>query len=149
MAQLGVVLEGYRDAVIIAVTDPRTGLQRRLKFPPTIAEVVEACETESVAMDTRARYAAMPKPNFQRFYALLPKDDRPGRRANLFVSSDAPQYQAAYEWAMQADQADWRWDKNRGGIWVNWWASPLGGMKCGAWNVLKAEVKQQREAAES
>lgn len=57
--QLGVVLEEYADEVIIAVTHPRTGLQRRSKFPPSIAEVVEACNAEAVAAATRAKYAAM------------------------------------------------------------------------------------------
>lgn len=57
--QLGMVLEEYADEVIIAVTHPRTGLQRRSKFPPSIAEVVEACNTEAVAVATRAKYAAM------------------------------------------------------------------------------------------
>lgn len=138
MAQLGVVLEDYPDEVIIAVTSPRTGLQRRIKFPPTIAEVVEACQAEMVAMEARMRYAAMPKPVFHRPYVPLPKDDRPGRRANLFVPLDAPQYQAAYEWVMgQADEADWRWDKERGGLWVNWLESPLSGTKCASWSPLR------------
>jgi hypothetical protein len=42
--QLGSVLEDYRDDVIIHVTSPKTGIQRRLKWPPSIAEVVEACD---------------------------------------------------------------------------------------------------------
>lgn len=41
---LGAVLEGFPDEVIRYVCDPRTGLQRRMKWPPTISEVVEACE---------------------------------------------------------------------------------------------------------
>lgn len=142
IAQLGMVFEGYPDEVIVTVTSPRTGIQRRIKFPPSIAEVVEACDAETVAMDTRRRYAAMPsRPAYTRL--PVPPDDRPGRRANLFVSMDAPQYQAAYEWAMgNTDAADWRWDKERGGIWVNWWASPLGGLRCQSWNPLKAEVRK-------
>src|ERR1700742_3387067 len=41
---LGAVLEGFPDEVIRFVCDPRTGLARRMKWPPTISEVVEACE---------------------------------------------------------------------------------------------------------
>lgn len=44
MASLGIVLEGYPDAVIIYVTDPKTGVQRKTKWPPTISEIVEACD---------------------------------------------------------------------------------------------------------
>ena len=120
VAQLGMVLEGFPDAVIIAVTDPRTGIQRRLKFMPTIAEIVEACEAECVAQNTRARYAAMPKP--QKFVPL-PRDDRAGRRANLFIHADAPMYAQAVTWSQTADPADWKWDEEgRPGIWVglNW-----------------------------
>lgn len=44
VAQLGLVLTEFSDEVVIYVTSPRTGLQRRLKWPPTISEVIEACE---------------------------------------------------------------------------------------------------------
>src|SRR4051812_28055790 len=44
VTQLGVVLSDYPEEVIRYVTDPRTGLQRKLKFPPSIAEVIEACD---------------------------------------------------------------------------------------------------------
>ena len=44
MASLGMVLEGYSDDVIRYVTDPKTGIQRRSKWPPTVSEVVEACD---------------------------------------------------------------------------------------------------------
>jgi hypothetical protein len=42
--QLGTVLEDYPVAIIDQVTHPKTGIQRTCKFPPSIAEVVEACE---------------------------------------------------------------------------------------------------------
>jgi hypothetical protein len=60
IAQLGVVLEGYADAVILAVTSPRTGIQRRLKWPPSIAEVVEACDAEAAQRARVARHNSMP-----------------------------------------------------------------------------------------
>lgn len=44
LASLGVLLERYPDYVVERVSDPTSGLQRSSKFPPTIAEVVEACD---------------------------------------------------------------------------------------------------------
>ena len=44
MTSLGMVLEQYPDEVIVYVTDPRTGVQRKSKWPPTISEIVEACD---------------------------------------------------------------------------------------------------------
>lgn len=44
MLHLGMVLEQYPDEVCRFVTDPRTGIQRRIKWPPTISEIVEACD---------------------------------------------------------------------------------------------------------
>src|SRR4051794_33538079 len=44
VAQLGVILCDFQEEVVTYVTSPRTGLQRRLKWPPTISEVIEACE---------------------------------------------------------------------------------------------------------
>jgi hypothetical protein len=44
VAQLGTVLSDFPDEIVTYVTSPRTGLQRRSKWPPTINEVLEACE---------------------------------------------------------------------------------------------------------
>lgn len=44
VAQLGAVLEKYPEWVVRYVTEPTTGIQRRQTFPPSIAEVVKACE---------------------------------------------------------------------------------------------------------
>src|SRR3990167_3099534 len=52
LAQLGVILSKYPPAVVERITDPMTGLQRKLKFPPSIAEVVEACEAEMTHRET-------------------------------------------------------------------------------------------------
>lgn len=43
MVNIGAVLEQYPVETIRFVTDPRTGVQRRCKFPPTVAEAVDAC----------------------------------------------------------------------------------------------------------
>jgi hypothetical protein len=44
MASLGMVLEQYPDAVALYITDPRTGIQRHCKWPPSISEIVAACD---------------------------------------------------------------------------------------------------------
>lgn len=41
------VLTKYRPEVVSAVTEPSTGLPSRLKWLPSIAEIVEACEEEA------------------------------------------------------------------------------------------------------
>jgi hypothetical protein len=44
VVQLGAVLEDYPEEVILHVTSPKTGIQRRLKWPPSLAEIVEECD---------------------------------------------------------------------------------------------------------
>jgi hypothetical protein len=46
IATMGSILEDYPQAIVEYITDPKTGLQRRCKWPPTPAEVVEACAAE-------------------------------------------------------------------------------------------------------
>lgn len=46
IATLVAILEEYPPEIVAYVTDPKTGLQRRCKWPPTPAEVVEACAAE-------------------------------------------------------------------------------------------------------
>ncbi len=57
LASLGLVLEQYPDEVIKHVTDPRTGIQRRSKWPPSIAEIVEACDECAAGIKRRERFA--------------------------------------------------------------------------------------------
>ena len=40
------ILEEYPPEIVEYVTNPKTGLQRRCKWPPTPAEIVEACAAE-------------------------------------------------------------------------------------------------------
>jgi hypothetical protein len=46
LQNLNSILEQYSDDIIDRVTNPLTGIQRTSKFPPSIAEVVAACEQE-------------------------------------------------------------------------------------------------------
>jgi hypothetical protein len=57
MASLGAVLEQYQNEVIVYVTDPRTGVQRGCKWPPTIAEIVSACDTHAAHLSSRERFS--------------------------------------------------------------------------------------------
>jgi hypothetical protein len=52
------ILEEYPPEIVEYVTDPKTGIQRRSKWPPTPAEIVEACAAEigwraKIAMNSR------------------------------------------------------------------------------------------------
>jgi hypothetical protein len=62
IATIGAILEQYDQAIVEYVTDPRTGIQRRLKWPPSPAEVVEACDAEIIHREKISRYSSMPPP---------------------------------------------------------------------------------------
>jgi hypothetical protein len=62
VVQLGMILERYPPEVVEYVTDPMTGIQRRQTFPPSIAEVVSACEAEVIHREKISRYRSMPPP---------------------------------------------------------------------------------------
>lgn len=58
---IAATLAGYPVEVIQRVTDPRTGLQRKLKWLPEVADVVEACDAEVSRLEVIARAAALPE----------------------------------------------------------------------------------------
>lgn len=62
IATLGVILEQYPPEIVEYVTSPLTGIQRRLKFPPSPAEVVEACAAEIDHQVKVQRYSNLPPP---------------------------------------------------------------------------------------
>jgi hypothetical protein len=43
---MAAILSEYPQEVIARITDPRTGIVRRLKFLPRLAEIAEACDEE-------------------------------------------------------------------------------------------------------
>ena len=96
IAQLGVVFERYGADVADAVTDPRNAdaLQIKHKFPPSLAEVAEACEAEQQKRFRYAEAMKRPKPQLNRHYT--PPPSFPGCRANVLVRPDAPQYATVY-----------------------------------------------------
>lgn len=109
LVQLGMVLERYPDAVIRDVTSPVTGIQRRCKFPPSIAEIVEACDAE-VGRAERIRRMGPP-------IAPRPVEYVKRHRANVWVPIFAPQYAAMLARSQTADPMDFRFEE-RPGIWV-------------------------------
>lgn len=122
--QLGAVLESYEDAVIQYVCDPRTGVQRRSKWPPSIAEVVEACEAEATSIERRARYAAMPKPEMKRIAA--PKVTTPGAWANVLVHAEHPKYAdlLARTKVEGEEPRDWKIDERGLHVAMDWLDGP-------------------------
>src|SRR5262245_50014082 len=43
VAQLGTILQTYPPSVVEHISSPMTGIQRKSKWPPNIADIVEAC----------------------------------------------------------------------------------------------------------
>lgn len=56
VASLGMVLEQYPEDVVDFITNPRTGIQRTSKFPPTISEIVQACDARVADLKKQERY---------------------------------------------------------------------------------------------
>lgn len=119
MVSLGAVLEQFPDEVILYITDPRTGIQRRLKWPPTISEVVEACE------DHQAFLARTRKPCAVAAVRLPPPPVGIGQGdlANVHVPTCNARYAQLVEWSKTTSARLWRFGKSsdgRQGIWVDW-----------------------------
>lgn len=60
--QVATNLASFSPEVVEYVTSPTTGLQTRLQWPPSLAEIVEACRAEQAHRDKVARYSAMGPP---------------------------------------------------------------------------------------
>lgn len=119
VTSIAAVLTLYDRDLIREVTDPRTGISTTEKFAtymPNSGELKVYCDG---IRDRRARIAhleSLPRPG-PRMPRLI--DDSPGRRAQILVHSDAPQYQQMVERVQGADKADWRNDEEGRGIWVS------------------------------
>lgn len=100
---LGAILEGFPDGVIKYVCDPRTGLQRRLKWPPTISEVVEACE------EHQAYLAKMKAQRTARPLLDKPYEKPRAQPIMVFVAAEHPQYGTLIEWIRTAPHAAWEY----------------------------------------
>lgn len=58
-AAITVILAEYAPEVVQRVTDPRTGIARKLKFLPTVAELSEECEAAKSYLDAVHKLEAM------------------------------------------------------------------------------------------
>lgn len=118
VTQLGVILCDFPEEVVNYVTSPKTGLQRRSKWPPTISEVLEACEQHQEHL---ARLRA-PRPALVKRLEPLLRDRPAGSLAQVFVPEGHPRYDKLCEWAKDAGPMWWKFGKssdNRSGIWVS------------------------------
>lgn len=57
MAQAAVVLSSYSEETVLYVTDPRTGYQRRNKWPPNIPELWTACDEAKAFLAAESKMA--------------------------------------------------------------------------------------------
>jgi hypothetical protein len=120
VAQLGVILCDYPEEVVIYVTSPKTGLQRRSKWPPTISEIIEACEQHQLHLQRlRApRRGAIPQQ-----IETAPSSSQ-GSLARIFVPEGQARYSELARWSETAEPRFWRFGKSsdgsRQGIWVSY-----------------------------
>lgn len=118
-AAVAAVLIGFPRDVVQYVTDPRTGIPGTEQWLPSVAEVKQACIQRQAYL---ARLADFDRRFTNRsLAAALPAFDKnqPGRRANVLVPADAPQYPRLLEASKTADPADWKLDEcGRPGIWI-------------------------------
>ncbi len=119
VTQLGVILGDFPEEVVTYITSPKTGLQRRSKWPPTISEVITACEDHQVHLErlrTRRPIAIqLPAPVMDR---LLP-----GSLAKIFVPEGHDRYASLVTWSETAQDPYWKFGMSsdgRSGIWVSY-----------------------------
>lgn len=108
--QLGLVLERYSEEVAAAVSSPFTGIQRTLKRPPVIADIVEACDREAERLEGIKRLSQYKTAPYERLVEQ--------NLGVVFVPPHAPQYSAMVERSKTASDREWRRDVDRPGIWV-------------------------------
>ena len=119
MNSLGAVLEQFPDEVVMFITDPRTGIQRRSKWPPTISEVIEAAE---IHLEHLARLRAPRAVAADRLPEPLLRDMPQGHLAQVFVPDSHHRYAALVKWAETAQPVWWKYGNasdGRRGIWVS------------------------------
>lgn len=103
--QIASVLSEFSEEVVLYVTSPKTGLQRRSKWPPTISEVLTACEQhQDYLAKARAR-----RPTIEQRLPSPSLRNRPqGALANIFVPESNPRYARLLEWTKEADPVFWK-----------------------------------------
>jgi hypothetical protein len=72
------VLLDFSDRIVDHVTSNRTGIQRRIKFPPRLAELVQACDEAATHFDRFDRLTRKPPKEIE-----PPREARPTREEML------------------------------------------------------------------
>jgi hypothetical protein len=121
VAAIAAVLACYEPDLIREATDPRTGIsaaEKFMSFMPNSGELKAFCDALAQRRRRMGEYAAMPRSDFRRLEAP-PRG--PGARANVFCSASNGRYQVLCERAENpaSNALDFRYDVERGGIWVN------------------------------
>jgi hypothetical protein len=119
MMSLGAILEQFPDEVVIYVTDPRTGIQRRSKWPPTISEVLEACEDHKLHLERLRKIKPLV---LNRLPSPTARDLPDGSWARIFVPEGHTRYSSLVKWAETAEKPFWKYGSSsdgRRGIWVS------------------------------
>lgn len=117
---LGAVLEQFPDEVVVYISDPRTGIVRRSKWPPTISEVIEAAEQH---MEHLARLRAPRAVAVERLPAPLLRELPQGALAQVFVPEGHHRYGSLVKWTETAQPVWWKYGNasdGRWGIWVSY-----------------------------
>lgn len=109
--QAASVLSEFPEDIVLYVTSPMTGLQRRSKWPPTISEILEACEDHQDFL----RKQAARKPAMQRVEPPSTLSRPPGYLANIFVPDTHPRYAKLVEWTKTAEPKFWSFEPSSDG----------------------------------
>ena len=118
VAQLGVILSEFSDEVVNYVTSPKTGVQRRSKWPPTISEVLDACELHQEYLRKTREQRPI---NHAQIAPPSALKRAPGSWANVHVPETDPRYARMVEAAKTADEKFWRYAPNSDGepgLWI-------------------------------
>ena len=119
MVSVGVVLEQFPDEVISYVTNPATGIQRRLKWPPTINEIVEACEEQLTYFERLRRPKRLPE---ERIPPPRLKEMPKGYLAQVFIPENHPRYHCMVDLTKIVEPVWWKFEPSsdgRKGLWVS------------------------------
>lgn len=117
--QLGMILCDFPEEVVTYITSPRTGMQRRSKWPPTINEIIEAAEDHVRYLEKLRTHRPLRAPQIS---SPRLRDRPPGEGANIFVPEGHSRYASLVKWAEGAESFWWKYGKSsdgRQGIWVS------------------------------
>jgi hypothetical protein len=119
VAQLGAILCDFSEEVVTYVTSPKTGLQRRSKWPPAISEVIEACEDHQLHLERLRK----PRPVLAPRLPAPPLKEQQGALATIFVPEGHQRHPGLVAWAETAEPMFWKFGRSsdgcREGIWVS------------------------------